>query len=80
MEDARENRIEKKINAIAADINGINVTLAKQSIVLEEHQRRSLANELSVDILKKNHDMFSGALKLIALITAAAAAVQLFIK
>ena len=80
MDGSRENRIENKVDSIANDIASINVTLAKQSIILDEHQRRSLANEASVDILKKQHNMIIGAFKLITLIAALAAAVELFVR
>lgn len=43
-----ENQEESK-----KDINEIKVTLAEQKIVLDEHQRRSLANEESVNILRE---------------------------
>lgn len=35
------------------DINDIKVTLAEQKIILDEHQRRSIANEASVELLKE---------------------------
>jgi hypothetical protein len=34
------------------DVSEIKVTLAEQKVILEEHQRRSLANEEAVNILR----------------------------
>lgn len=80
MDGKRENRIENKVDSIANDIASINVTLAKQSIILDEHQRRSLANEAAVEILKSQHNMIVGAFKLISLFAALAAAIELFVR
>lgn len=80
MEDSREFRVERKIDEIADNISEINVTLAKQSVILEEHQRRSLANEQAVDELKKQHDMIAGALKFISITAAIAAILELFVR
>lgn len=35
------------------DVNDIKVTLAEQHITLEDHTRRSLANEAAVELLRK---------------------------
>lgn len=43
-----ENQEESK-----KDITDIKVTLAEQKIILDEHQRRSIANEESVVLLKE---------------------------
>lgn len=34
-------------------LNSIDITLAKQSVLLEEHMRRSLANEEALEIIKE---------------------------
>jgi hypothetical protein len=41
-----------KLDTIARDIAAINVTLAKQAVVLEDHTRRSTSNERRVDLLE----------------------------
>ena len=43
-----ENQEESK-----KEISDINITLAKQHVTLEEHTRRSLANEEAVDLLRQ---------------------------
>jgi archaellum component FlaC len=52
MED-KLNRIENKIDKIDERLCNIDVTLGKQSVVLEDHTRRSLANEKAVEYLKE---------------------------
>lgn len=47
------NKIESKIDNLDSRIDSVDVTLGKQSIILEEHTRRSLANEQQVELLKK---------------------------
>jgi hypothetical protein len=48
----RSTRIESKIDLMAEKISDIQVTLGKQHVTLEEHTRRSLANEKAVEILQ----------------------------
>ena len=73
-------RIEAKIDKIDEKISNIDITLAKQQVILEEHQRRSLANEkiaatLSAELKPVfNHvAMVQGSMKLIALLAALSA-------
>ena len=72
-------KIENKIDKLDTRIDNVDVTLAKQSVILDEHTRRSLANEEQVALLKKKFDdelgpvkahvqMVHGAFKLIGLI------------
>lgn len=46
-------RIEAKLDSINKDIQEIKVTQAKQHVTLEEHQKRSLANEQAVELLSE---------------------------
>jgi predicted nucleic acid-binding Zn-ribbon protein len=46
-------RIMNKLDEIDDAIKSIEITLVKQQAILEEHQRRSLANEEAVEILRK---------------------------
>lgn len=39
---------------VKADINDVKITLAEQHITLQEHTRRSLANEEAVDLLREH--------------------------
>lgn len=57
-------KIENKIDGLDGRIDSVDVTLAKQSVVLEEHQRRSLANEEQVQLLKKHLDIEIEPIKL----------------
>jgi uncharacterized coiled-coil protein SlyX len=47
------DKIENKIDKLDTRIDNVDVTLAKQSVILEEHTRRSTANEEQVELLKK---------------------------
>lgn len=47
----RLDRIESKLDGIVDKIGSIDVTLAAQKVILEEHQRRSLANEKIAEAL-----------------------------
>ena len=44
-------KIEEKLDKIEERLGSMDVTLAKQEINLQEHMRRSLANEQAVEIL-----------------------------
>ncbi len=72
MDDNRLERIERKLDDTNEHLASIDITLAEQSMILKEHQRRSLANEAIAktlaDELKPviNHvAMMRGALKLV---------------
>jgi len=80
MIQGREDRIEAKLDAVADDIGEIKVTLGRQHEVLNEHMRRTEANERAVELLRKHHDMIVGAIKLLSVAAAVAALVQFFIK
>ena len=45
-------KLEEKIDSIADQIASIDKTLVANTIILEEHQRRSLANEKAVELLE----------------------------
>jgi hypothetical protein len=45
------NKIESKVDKVVDSINEINITLAKQHVTLQEHMKRSEANEKAVEIL-----------------------------
>lgn len=47
------NSIEDKVDKLDSRIDNIDVTLGVQSVVLQDHTRRSLANERAVDLLKE---------------------------
>lgn len=47
------DKIDSKIDKLDERLDNVDVTLGKQSIILEDHTRRSLANEEQVELLKK---------------------------
>lgn len=47
-------KLEEKIDNIAEQLASIDKTLVANTVILEEHQRRSLANEKAVELLE-NH-------------------------
>ena len=61
-------RLENKIDIIADKIASIDTTLAKQSIILDEHVRRTNLLEWKVDPIEKHVHMIQGALKLIGMV------------
>lgn len=56
-------KIDSKLDRLDSRLDNVDVTLAKQSIILEDHTRRSLANEKAVEIAKDNADKSLEALK-----------------
>jgi hypothetical protein len=73
-------RILNKLDSITEDITGIKVVQAEQKVILEEHMRRSLANEQAVELLKeelkplqKKEAMLDGVLKFLGVLSLIAA-------
>lgn len=62
----RDERIEGKIDKIQEDITDIKITLAKQHVVLVEHESRSTKLESIVLPLNKKLTMAEGVIKFIA--------------
>jgi len=52
--DNRIQRLEDKIDKICEELSAIKVILAAQHETLQEHHRRSLSNEQSLEILKED--------------------------
>lgn len=46
-----ERRITEILDKVDSRLDNIDITLAKQSVQLEEHMRRSEANEKAIEIL-----------------------------
>lgn len=53
MHDVKLDRIEMKIDKLSERLNSVDVTLAAQHVSLDEHKRRSIANETAVSQLMK---------------------------
>lgn len=58
-----DRRTEDKIDRIVEDISDINITLTKQSVILEEHIRRTNLLELKLAPIEKHVVMINGVLK-----------------
>lgn len=68
-------RVEAKVDGLDTRLDNIDKTLVRQQAILEEHQRRSIANEENVKLLRdeikpidKHVAMMNGAGKLITII------------
>lgn len=61
-------RVEEKLDKVVEKISSIDVTLAKQSVILDEHVRRSNLLEAKMVPLEKHVSMVNGALKLIGVL------------
>lgn len=61
----RDDRIEHKLDKVAEDMTDVKVTLAKQHVVLVEHESRSTKLEAIVLPIHRKVTMLEGALKLI---------------
>lgn len=50
--EKRLDRLEEKLDNVTEKLNDIDKTLITNTVILEEHQRRSLANEAAVKLLE----------------------------
>lgn len=66
MDDRRHLKLEDKLDKISDHISDINITLAKQSVILEEHVKRTNLLEEKIKPIERHVVMANGALKLIA--------------
>lgn len=62
------NRIEEKLDKVVDSISDINVTLAKQSVILDEHVKRTNLLEAKVEPIQRHVTMVNGVVKFIGLI------------
>lgn len=51
--DGKLDKLDNKLDKLDSRVDNIDVTLGKQSVILEDHIRRSLANEKAVSVLKE---------------------------
>lgn len=68
MDTKRLERVEDKLDKVVDSISNINITLAKQAVVLEEHVKRSTMLEGIVTPIKKRMDIGEAIFKLIMLL------------
>lgn len=50
--EKRLDRLEEKLDNVTEQLVSIDKTLVANTVILEEHQRRSLANEKAVQLLE----------------------------
>ena len=62
-----DHRLEDKLDLISDRIQSIDVTLAKQHVILDEHIRRTGLLEKRVEPVEKNMVMFQGFLKFLGM-------------
>lgn len=73
-----DSQVEKLLEMqedLKHEIKDINVTLIKQSMILEEHTRRSLANEEAVELLRDHMAPIEKHILLVNTLTKAALAI-----
>lgn len=72
-------RVEDKIDKIVEDISEIKVTMARNTGSLETHIRRTELLEGRLEPVEKQSNMILGAAKLIGIIAAIAAIVEVIV-
>lgn len=63
-----EKRIEEKLDKIVEKISDIDITLAKQSVILDEHVKRTNMLEAKIQPIEKHMIMLNGVLKFLGLV------------
>ncbi len=69
-------RLEDKIDKIDSRLDNVDITLAKQSVVLEVHVKRTNLLEEAIKPLSVHVSMINGALKLLGVLAMVAAIVE----
>lgn len=83
MSDDRLIRIEDKIDKITEHVGNIDVTMAKNTVILDEHIKRTAQIEDALIPIKAHVDKVKGAVALISLLAGMAAIfeiIKLFVK
>ena len=70
------NKIEEKLDKIAEHQAEMNVTLGKQSIILEEHVRRTNILEKKIEPIERHVHRVEGVLKFIGLLAVFASIIE----
>lgn len=73
-------RIEEKLDKVVEKIGNIDVTLAKQSVILDEHVRRSNLLEAKMLPLEKHVAVVNGALKFLGTMAILATIIEVALK
>jgi len=77
MDDPRLTRIETKLDDLSDHLSSIDSTLSAQHESLKEHIRRTALLEEDIKPIKVHVNRVEGALKLITLMAAIAAVIEL---
>jgi len=80
VDDKRADRLEEKIDIVVEKIANIDVTLAKQSVLLDEHIRRTNLLEDTLEPIKNHVNKVDFILKLIGASGIVGGALHLFFK
>jgi chromosome segregation ATPase len=65
---AKMKDLDQKLDKIVENISQINITLGKQSVILDEHVKRTNLLEKKVEPIEKHVHMIQGALKLFGML------------
>lgn len=71
-----DEKLEEKIDKIADKISNIDITLGKQSVILEEHVRRTNLLEEQIKPIERHVNMVQGGIKLLGLIALVASVLE----
>lgn len=75
-----DSRLEDKIDKMTDKIINIDVTLAKQSVILEEHVKRTNLLEEKMEPIEKHVHMVNGVSKFLVLVGVFVAIIEGVIK
>lgn len=73
-----DSKIEAKLDKVLEQQSDMNITLAKQSVILEEHVKRSTMLEDLVTPLKTDMDRAKGGIALVGLLALLASIYMVF--
>lgn len=73
--EKRLDRLEEKLDTVSDQLTSIDKTLLTNTIILEEHQRRSLANEKAVELLESQLQPITKHVYLVNILSKAALAI-----
>lgn len=62
------SKIEKKIDKLDQHLSSIDITLAKQSVILDEHVKRTNLLEERITPIERHVSMINGALKFLGIL------------
>jgi len=74
----RLEKLDVKLDKVIEHIANIDTTLAKQSVILDEHVKRSTQLEDRMEPVEKHVVMINGVLKFLGLLAAIAAIIEGF--